>query len=111
MITKAEREADKALCAAAAPDDSLLMLDRDGMAIFWHEADAAAAVLCRNRLPAYIADAAEMERQLSKVERLWKEALAAKEAHRIAGEWMRALEAHERASAYETALRVLRGEL
>ena len=82
MIPKAERDADaailaaatpdwqqghhvgepKGLCSAQSPDESLLMLDKDGMAIFWKEADAAAAVTGRNRLPVYIEAAAEMER-------------------------------------------------
>jgi hypothetical protein len=56
-----------ALCAAATPDESLLGLDKDDMAIFWRAEDAAAAVNCRNRLPAYIADAAEMERRIEAV--------------------------------------------
>lgn len=54
----------KAICAAATPDESLLMLDKDGMAIFWREVDARAAVNAVNRLPAYIADAEEMERRV-----------------------------------------------
>ena len=82
MLTKAERDADvailaaatpdwqqghhvgepKGLCSAQSPDESLLMLDKDGMAIFWKEADAAAAVTARNRLPVYIEAMAEMER-------------------------------------------------
>lgn len=85
MIPKAERDADKAicdaatpdwrqghhvgepkaLCAAADPDESLLMLDKDGMAIFWKEADAVAAVHCRNRLPAYIAAAEEAQQTIA----------------------------------------------
>ena len=84
MISKEEREKDKAvlaaatpdwqqghhvgepkaLCSARAPDDSLLMLDKDGMAIFWRVADAEAAVTARNRLPLYIADAEEMEQRI-----------------------------------------------
>jgi len=82
VIPKAERDADaailaaatpdwqqghhvgepKALCSAQSPDESLLMLDKDGMAIFWKEPDAAAAVTGRNRLPVYIEAMAEMER-------------------------------------------------
>ena len=88
MIPKAERDADaailaaatpdwqqghhvgepKGLCSAQSPDESLLMLDKDGMAIFWKEPDAVAAVHCRNRLPAYIAALDEMERRIAGIE-------------------------------------------
>lgn len=74
MIPKEERDVDKAICDAASSDwhqghhvgepraicaasdmgMSLLGLDKDGMAIFMSEKDAAAAVTGRNRLLSYI---------------------------------------------------------
>lgn len=119
MIPKAERDVDKAICEAATPEwqqghhvgepkalcskaaplDSLLMLDKDGMAIFWHEVDAKAAVTARNRLPLYIADAEEMERRIAAVKTRAQEYAASEErADRQHGAGMR------------EALKILRGK-
>ena len=126
MISKSERERDKAICEAATRqwrqahhvgepraiyrakymDLSLLALDRDGMAIFAREADAAAAVNAVNRLPVYIADAEEMERRIRIVEG------TAAELRRLAPgvDAEQAAEARVRAEAIEGVLRILRGE-
>lgn len=98
MIPKSEREKDQAICEAASTDW------REGAVEKWHlycrathperlgdervlmranehfpyEADVRAAAHCRNRLPLYIADAAEMERRVEAVAyRLeWEEGMA-----------------------------------
>lgn len=52
---------DGAICSADAPNESLLALDKDGMAIFDKPADAALVVALRNNVDALIdlADAAQ----------------------------------------------------
>lgn len=82
MISKKQRDEDRRICAAATPQwrqahhvgepkgiyaaatprDSLLGLDRDGMAIFGREEDAHAAVSAVNALPNYIEALDEIER-------------------------------------------------
>lgn len=127
MISKEEREKDKAICeaatqewrqghhvgepkaicAAATPDESLLMLDKDGMAIFWREVDARAAVNAVNRLPTYIADAEEMERRIAEVEAVRDRAMDLRERVRgIDGEYTAIVNLR----AWESALRILRGQ-
>ena len=92
MITKEEREKDKAICEAASTDW------REGAVEKWHlycaathpermahervlmranesfpyEADVKAAAHCRNRLPLYIADAEEMEKRIAKIKQWHK---------------------------------------
>lgn len=85
LISKEERERDKAICEAATRDwrqghhvgepkaicaasdltSSLLGLDRDGMAIFARAEDAAAAVHAVNRLPVYVAALDEIEQRIA----------------------------------------------
>lgn len=84
MISKKQREEDRRICAAASPQwrqahhvgepkgiyaaakprDSLLGLDRDGMAIFSRVEDARAAVNAVNGLPHYIDALNEIEERI-----------------------------------------------
>lgn len=90
MISKDERERDKAVCEAASPDWRAGVVETDNIYVrsthpnavgpervlmranihFPYEADVRAAAHCRNRLPAYIADAEEIERRIAKIEQL-----------------------------------------
>ena len=129
MSTKAEREKDKAICEAATPDW------REGAAEKWnlycrtthpermgnervlmranehfpYEADMRAAARCRNRLPEYIADAEEMERRVTQVEKLLAQTQERVAISRGAGMMVHALEDEQRASLYSEVLCILRG--
>lgn len=58
----------KAICSASSPLDSLLSLDKDGMAVFLKEEDAEAAVACVNRLPVYVKNVDRTERRIESLE-------------------------------------------
>lgn len=118
MISKEERERDRAICeAAAAGPWHVNRFDNEGGAINWQvqsrakpyevianvddsevvKARATATMIARAReaLPAYIADAEEMERRIAEVE-----ALAAARTGVLRDE----------GAAIQAVLRILRGE-
>jgi hypothetical protein len=85
MISKAEREKDKAICEAATAGEwqecghSVFVAGSQGepradwVANVWYPRlphDRAAIANAVNRLPVYIADAEEMERRIAKIETL-----------------------------------------
>ena len=127
MISKDERERDKAVCEAASPDWRAGVVETDNIYVrsthpnavgpervlmranihFPYEADVRAAAHCRNRLPAYIADAEEMERRIAEVEAVRDRAMDLRERVRgIDGEYTAIVNLR----AWESALRILRGQ-
>lgn len=117
MITKEEREKDKAICEAATPGPwtheggRMVRCQPNGDTVPARTTeDAIFMITARTALPAYIAAAEEMERRIAKVERLRQRAEREAAAHKVAHEFGRCLEALERKAALEQALAFLRGE-
>ena len=130
MITKEQRDRDTAICEAAttdwregavekwhlycrathpdrASDERVLMRANEH---FPYEADVRAAAHCRNRLPAYIAAAEEMERRIERIEEMATGWARAAEKHTLAGEHDEARVCRAKSSALQGAARLLRGE-
>ncbi len=121
MITREEREKDRAICEAA-PDSLAKMVDDvgridlvsentsifgyDPIAIGVGEAFADFAIVARDRLPLYIADAEEIERRIAHLDSL--AAANDRAAERADGDGR--VELLGKAAAYRHAASVLRGE-
>lgn len=87
MITKEQREKDRAICEAAGLGRTV-----------------------RERFLAYIADAEEMERRVEEIGALWEHHRAASGKAHADGDTTMALHEMAMCSAYERASKILRGE-
>jgi hypothetical protein len=135
MITKEQRERDRAICervetplpwrwwtSCSHQRLSSDVTGKDGDVAYGHthkdgcgdiairECDMAHVENAVNRLPAYIADAEEMERRIERVERLAREAAEGAARHKAQGEHSAALVCGDVADAYQRAAKILRGE-
>jgi hypothetical protein len=130
MITKAEREADRAICEAATPGpwqvsptsnvwgpqhvrlpihDQIADVDPLDETGRRHE-DAEAIVNAVNRLPAYIDAAEEMERRIAKIEDMATGWAGSAETYTIKGKHEEAAICRAKAKSLHDVLCILRGE-
>lgn len=122
MITREQREKDKAVCDAATPGplevdaEESIVWQRgpcagEGAAVATTEemGDAVFFVRAREALPAYIADAEEMERRIAKVEAMATGWAGSAETYTSKSEHDHAAICRAKSSVLQEALRILRG--